>query len=159
MSFTNLNIGDIIVRQKGIWSTHYMVYVGVQNGIRTVAENQDKFGVRFISLEQALKNKSVLQIEKFNGTEQERLMVIPKAMQLLGKAYDLVSFNYEHFARLITQGKIKSRQVDLVSSLALLVGVSFSLGSLTSKKNSFLMIPAALCFLVAIVISLMQNHD
>lgn len=122
MNINNLRIGDLIVRQKGPFSTHFLVYVGIHGGVHMVAENQIGFGVRFASLEKALAANSIKRFEKFGGTEAQRHLVIPKIKSLLGKGYDLVVFNCEHFARWIATGKIESEQVKIASNIAIVGG-------------------------------------
>lgn len=50
---------------------------------------------------------------------------------MLGKSYNLVEFNCEHFAREISSGKAESRQVKTVSTVAIASGLAM----LTSKNN------------------------
>jgi hypothetical protein len=124
---TNLNtlkIGDLIIRVKGPLSTHYLVYVGIYNNVQTVAENQSGVGVRFISLFEALGGNQIKRIEPFGGTEQERYLVIPRIGELIGKPYDPIVFNCEHFARWITQGKLESKQVKTASNMTILGGIA-----------------------------------
>lgn len=122
MNISNLKIGDLIVRQKGPFSTHYIVWIGYQNGVPIVAENQIGHGVRYTTLREALNGKPILRFEKFGGTETQRSLVIPKINKMLGKQYDLIVFNCEHFARWISTGKSESRQVNFVSWIAIIVG-------------------------------------
>jgi len=130
MNINNLQIGDLIVRQKGPFSTHYMVYAGVHNGQYLVAENQTGVGVRFFDLNTALAGNSIKRFEKFGGTESQRSLVLPRIHQMLGKKYDLVVFNCEHFARWIANEKIESKQVKVASTAALIGGAAM----LTSKN-------------------------
>lgn len=127
MTLNTLKIGDLIVRQKGPFSTHYLVYVGIHNGVKMVAENQVGSGVRYATLEEALAGNIIKRFEAFGGKEHERCMVIPRIEQMLGTAYDLVAFNCEHFARFISNGKIESRQVKTVSNLFILAGSAMML--------------------------------
>lgn len=46
MNLSQLRIGDLIGRTKGIFSTHYIVYKGVVNSDILGAENQIGYGVR-----------------------------------------------------------------------------------------------------------------
>jgi hypothetical protein len=124
MTISTLKIGDLIVRQKGLFSTHFMVYVGIHNGVRMVAENQSGIGVRFTSLANALAGNVIKRFEKFGGTDSQRNLVIPKIKNLLGTSYDLVVFNCEHFARWISTGKIESKQVKLASNIAIVSGAT-----------------------------------
>jgi len=152
-----LNMGDIIVRQKGFITTHYMVYVGTQSGIQMVAENQRGVGVQIVSLQKALANNLIKRIEKFSGTESDRHTVLPRIKKLLGKPYDLIRFNCEHFARWISNGKMTSKQVETVSLIALLGGIGFSMASLTAKKNGVFIILAIVLFLISISVHLLQK--
>lgn len=132
MNLSHLKTGDLIVRAKGIFSTHYMVYIENQGGNIIVAENQNGYGVRYISLAEALKGNVIVRTEKFGGAEFERNIVVTKINSILGKSYDLVAFNCEHFARMISQGKPKSKQVETTSHIAMLAG----LGMLNSKNKT-----------------------
>jgi hypothetical protein len=149
MSIYNLKIGDLIVRQKGPFSTHFMVYVGIQNGIPMVAENQNDVGVRFNSLKNALAGNVIKRFEKFGGTEAQRSLVIPRIKNLLGKSYDLIIFNCEHFARYIASGNAESKQVDNIAKIAIGSG---SLLLLASSNNAFKTIGAFL-----LLIGLLNN--
>jgi hypothetical protein len=51
---------------------------------------------------------------------------------LLGKPYDLVIFNCEHFARWIATGKTESKQVKTASTIAITAGLTM----LASKNNT-----------------------
>ena len=149
MNISNLKIGDLIVRQKGPFSTHFMVYVGIQNGIPMVAENQNDVGVRFNSLKNALAGNVIKRLEKFGGTEAQRRLVIPRIKNLLGKSYDLIIFNCEHFARYIASGNAESKQVDNIAKIAIGSGSLLLIGS---SNNAFKTIGAFL-----LVIGLINN--
>jgi hypothetical protein len=146
----SIRVGDMIVRSKGVFSTHYMVYLGAQNGDHMVAENQLGFGVRIISLSEATKNNTINRVEPFKGSEHDREFVWTRVNQLLGQAYDLVAFNCEHFARLVAEGKVESTQVKNASNIALASG----LGLLTvaaSKNNKDLMLLGGLMALAGAI--------
>lgn len=132
MNLSHLKTGDLIVRAKGIFSTHYMVYIENQGGTIIVAENQNGFGVRYVTLAEALKCNAIIRFEKFGGAEFERNIVASKINSILGKSYDLVAFNCEHFARMISQGKPKSKQVETTSHVAMITG----LGMMSSKNET-----------------------
>lgn len=124
MNINTLKIGDLIVRQKGPMSTHYIVYAGLQNGVRMVAENQSGIGVRYTTLENALAGNPIKRFEPFGGKEHERTLVIPRVNNLLGTDYNLIAFNCEHFARWIAQGKLESKQVKVASNIAIAGGAA-----------------------------------
>ena len=72
MNISTLKIGDLIVRQKGPFSTYFMVYVGIHSGVQMVAENQSGVGVRFTSLANSLAGNVIKRFEKFGGTDAQR---------------------------------------------------------------------------------------
>lgn len=131
MNLSELKTGDLIVRAKGIFSTHYMVYIENRRGTIIVAENQNGFGVRYVTLAAALNGNSIVRFEKFGGTDDERATVVGRINSILGKSYDLIAFNCEHFARLIAHGKPKSKQIETSSSIAIVAG----LGMMNSKNR------------------------
>lgn len=131
MNLNTLKIGDLIVRQKGPFSTHYLVWIGWHNGIQVVAENQSGIGVRYVSLQEALAGNPIKRFEPFGGTEYQRHLVVGKINSMLGKKYDLVVFNCEHFARWISTGKIESKQVKIASNIFLIAG-----GLMLTNKNT-----------------------
>jgi hypothetical protein len=88
MNGSTLRIGDIIVREKGIFSTHYIIYLGKN----LVAENQINTGVRITSLTNALRGNAIKRIEKFSGTDTQRRFVYPRIKRVLGK-----SLRFSHF--------------------------------------------------------------
>src|SRR6187549_2896512 len=120
MNINTLKTGDLIVREKGPFSTHYIVWIGWQNGIMRVAENHNDEGVRYTSLEEALDGKPIKRFEKFGGNEKQRSLVALKVNDLVGKSYDLIVFNCEHFARWICNGKPESKQAKVASNLLLM---------------------------------------
>lgn len=131
MNLNTIKTGDLIVRQKGPFSTHYIVWIGWQNGVQVVAENHNGDGVRYTSLEEALAGKPIMRFEKFGGTESQRNLVISEINKMVGRSYDLVVFNCEHFARWISTGKIESKQVKIASNIFLVAG-----GLMLASKNS-----------------------
>jgi len=99
MNINTLRTGDLIVRQKGPLSTHYIVYIGWQNGVQIVAENQINAGVRYTTLKEALAGNFITRFEKFGGSEKQRQLVISKINNLLKKPYDLIVFNCKWYGR------------------------------------------------------------
>lgn len=132
MNLNQLKTGDLIVRAKGIFSTHYMVFIENRGGNIIVAENQLGYGVRYVNLTEALKGNKIIRFEKFGGNEFDRMNVISRINNVLGKSYNLIAFNCEHFARMISQGKTKSKQVSTTTNIAILSG----LGMMGSKNKT-----------------------
>ena len=136
MNLNTLRIGDLIVREKGPFSTHYIVWIGWRNGVRVVAENHSTQGVRYTSLEVALGGQPIKRFEKFGGNEFQRRLVISRINRMLGRSYDLVVFNCEHFARWISTGRLVSNQVRVAINILLVVG-AFMLTNKNSNIRSF----------------------
>jgi len=132
MNLNTLRIGDLIVREKGPFSTHYIVWIGWRNGVRIVAENHSRQGVRYTSLEEALGGQSIRRFEKFGGNEFERRLVTLRINKMLGRSYDLVVFNCEHFARWISTGQFVSKQVKVAINIMLVFGALM----LTNKDSN-----------------------
>lgn len=122
------------MREKGPLSSHYIVYIGWRNGAHVVAENQAGIGVRIVALEEALAGRRIIRFEKFGGTDSQRNLVLPRIQQMLGKSYDLVVFNCEHFARWIAAGRPSSNQVVTVSNLLMVSGALMA----AARRNSTL---------------------
>ena len=127
----SLAVGDIIVRTKGgIASEHYAVFIGYQPHLGDdwyVAENQDNFGVRLITLQQFLNEGDLKRVRRFAG---DPALVISRINNLLGKPYNIVSYNCEHFANEVTTGYAYSKQIQnivigavLLSLLGLFVAI------------------------------------
>lgn len=120
----NLKTGDRLIRAKGPLSTHHGIYVGIYNGLPMVAENQIGHGVRYVSLETFMSGNPLREIRRFSGTQEQRQAIIPRINRLLGKSYDLLNFNCEHFAELIQNNRTHSRQVNnALMGVALLVAL------------------------------------
>jgi hypothetical protein len=134
LTLDTLKTGDLIVRKKGRFSAHYLVFLFMQNGEHIVAENQNGHGVRYNTLSRALRGKPIKRFERFGGTEAQRKQVIPRIERMLGQAYDLVVFNCEHFARWVAHGRIESRQVRKTSNLALAVGTGLAVYALSKRS-------------------------
>lgn len=112
-NYYQLQVGDRLVREKGIFSKHHGIYAGFHNGEPLVAENQIRRGVQYVSLSTFLLDNSanLTRIEKFRGTEYARINVIPRINSLIGKQYDLINFNCEHFVEEVYTGVPSSKQV------------------------------------------------
>lgn len=109
----DLLTGDRIITEKGPVSRHHAIFVRVPGRVPQVAENQAGRGVQYITLEEFLlrTGNGKIWIQKFVGSENARKNVIPQIDALIGKPYNLVNFNCEHFANLIQTGVAVSKQV------------------------------------------------
>lgn len=119
----SLGVGDRIVEplfQTG-FTKHHAIYLGTDsNGIEWIAENHKFKNVQIITAEQFFATvKQIDRIEKFEGSNIERRLVINRALKLAGKPYDLITYNCEHFANEIVTGKAASKQVKKFFALSL----------------------------------------
>ncbi len=122
-----LRPGDQLV--EAIFTTgmtkHFAVYLGrLSDGQEWIAENHHLTGgVKLIPVrDYAAAGRSLVRIDRFSGTEQERKRVILRALKLAGKSYDLVQYNCEHFATEVTTGMAESKQVrNVIGGLVLLL--------------------------------------
>jgi hypothetical protein len=112
MASINLQIGDRLIRSKGLIK-HHGIYIGLTGGVHTVAENQRGRGVQLISYDQFMNESFgvTVRIKRFPGSEIDRANIIPKINALIGRNYNLFFFNCEHFAELVQNGKAVSNQV------------------------------------------------
>jgi hypothetical protein len=129
----NLQIGDRLVRGKGVFTKHHGVYAGIHDGIALAAECQVNIGVHYVPLTEYLKwdAANLLRIERFYG---DRSQITARINAVVGTPYDLLKFNCEHFAEYIHTGAVRSKQVEnafLVLGLAALL-----LGAASSGKNN-----------------------
>jgi hypothetical protein len=153
MNLNTLRTGDLIVRQKGPFSTHYIVWIGWKNGVQVVAENHNGEGVRYTSLEEALAGKPIKRLENFGGTESQRSLVISEINKMLGRSYDLVVFNCEHFARWISTGRTESKQVEITSNIAVFGGAA-----LLTSKNKVVQAIGAFSLIAGVIGHLSQSN-
>lgn len=107
---TGLAIGDRVVRRKAFGTKHHGIYAGISNGQPIVAENQRGFGVQYVPLSDFLLNdfSTLSHIELLS--DAQRADVLPRIEHALGKPYNLVTFNCEHFANLVQYGRARSTQ-------------------------------------------------
>jgi len=57
------------------------------------------------------ENPEVTRVKRFQGNNYERKLAIERALKLLGKPYNLINFNCEHFANYVQSGNVKSDQL------------------------------------------------
>lgn len=104
----NLQIGDCLIRTKGgIFSRHYVLYVGND----WVAENQRGFGVRYIPLAQFLQEGKLEKVINYNFDYPSQQIILQRIQNRIGKAYNLLTYNCEHFVNDVLSNKPTSQQV------------------------------------------------
>jgi uncharacterized protein YycO len=136
----NLKPGDrIIVPKSGLRIIqHHVIYLGLNmQGQELFVENQIGFGVRAIEANTFFKD--VLEVTKiilFKGNNYERKTAVQIALKKIGKPYDLINYNCEHFANEIQNGYAESGQVEnLFSTIKLGIGALVVIGILGLITN------------------------
>lgn len=136
INFEKLKIGDRFIRKKGgIFSRHHALYAGQDQitGEHIIAENQKKYGVRIISLDQFLQEGELVQIDYNNFSYLQQTNTIQKIKTRLGKSYDLLKYNCEQFVNDVLHDIIESKQVQ--NALLATLGVLMLLLIFFNKKH------------------------
>ncbi len=108
---------------------HHVIYLGKDNkGNRMYIENAIGKGVQIVSENQVFRDGyQFTRVERFTGNQQQRNNAVQLAIQLIGKPYDLLNFNCEHYANIVQHRKSYSNQVGLGLGLfAFLLGIGLS---------------------------------
>lgn len=133
LNYNLLAIGDRLIRTKGgIFSKHHALYAGFDFGINQhlVAENQNGFGVRIVTLNQFLNEGELVRVEHYYYSKSAQRLIISKIKNLLGRAYDSMFYNCEHFVNDVLNGKVSSPQVKKGVGVVLgLFALAFLLGA------------------------------
>ena len=98
------------------FSKHHAIYLGRDfRGTEWIVENFKGYGIRLVTAAVHFsRGNQVSRIERFSGTPQQRKAAVQWALQQVGRRYDLVHFNCEHFAEQVQTGRPRSRQVERV---------------------------------------------
>lgn len=113
---------------------HHAIYIGNDNeGNRLYIENSVGRGVQVVSESYLFRDGFQLtRVEPFNGNLLQRNEAVKRAMQLLGKAYDLVNFNCEHYANAVQYSKSYSKQIN--GAFGALLGLVLGIGLIRSDS-------------------------
>lgn len=92
---------------------HFAMYAGWdENGVEWIIENQKFAGVRLVEARQHFQSVlKIDRIEKLQGSNAQRKQVVQNALAKLGKEYNLLNYNCEHFITESTTGMAQSSQV------------------------------------------------
>ncbi|GAB1416284.1 hypothetical protein MASR2M117_16900 [Paludibacter sp.] len=110
---------------------HHAIYLGKDNyGNRIYIENAIGKGVQQVSEAYLFRaGYELTRVERFQGDWQQRNTAVQFAMQLIGKPYNLLNFNCEHYANTVQHRKSYSNQVGVgigLSLFALVLGIGLS---------------------------------
>lgn len=120
LNIGNLNIGDVLKRNKnGIFSKHYGLVIGKNGNDIEIADNQNSFGVRYVSLEDFMDSEVLVDIVRNNFSIDEKNKIIEKVKVRIGRNYDLLKYNCEHFVNDVLFGKVYSKQIQNAFAIGL----------------------------------------
>lgn len=107
--------------QTGL-TKHHSIYLGIdQYGQEWVSENHKIHGVRLVKAEDFFKEDNCYTIVPFQGRYQLRIAAVKRALSVLGKPYELIQYNCEHYASYVQTGKAESTQI--ITAIAAIVGL------------------------------------
>lgn len=137
INYLNLRPGDRVIVPKSVANIvmHHGIYAGYdQNGQHWFLENHHSSGVRYISAENFFQNIPLtkLRVQYFSGNAQERQQAINFGKSLLGRPYDLFSYNCEHYSNDVQFRTPKSPQVNAGLTF---VGILALVGVLANAKS------------------------
>jgi hypothetical protein len=126
----NLQPADVIITPKSNIGLvqHFVVFECLDyNGVDWYLENKQGYGVRRIDGATFERENRIVSIRCFSGNENQRNAAISRAQSLIGRDYNLLNFNCEHYAIFVHTGTPISEQVasvgKAVGAIALLVGI------------------------------------
>ncbi len=131
----NLSPGDEIIVPKSNINIiqHHALYLGFdENGTDWIIHNTAGVGVSLMTADEFFRIRPHINgIRKFYGSYEERKLLVQRALSMIGKPYNFINYNCQHFTSDIKTGKGVSRQVEnaVVGGVLLLF-----IGALISKK-------------------------
>jgi hypothetical protein len=137
----NLQPGDAILLKKKFMGmlNHFAVYLG-----RDRYTNKPLFAANYTKGVEILEEGLVLQflqtlepekIERFYGTNQERMEAVKRAIQMRGRPYDLITNNCEHYKNYVQRGERYSKQVDDFGKTAMVEGGLAAIAGAATNNN------------------------
>ena len=120
-----LSPGDRVIIPKSQFRLvqHHAIYDG--NG----HFYENKFGVGVVRTPVSTFFRGVIEISKiqrFHGTYSQMNEALTRAQRLLGRQYDLASFNCEHYADFVQFGRARSRQVETAAGIGIVAVLTWA---------------------------------
>lgn len=121
----NLKPGDRLISPKSAFGLikHHAFYLGYDvYGNHYMIENLDTTGVSLTRLNTYFeKNPAIVAYKRYSGSNEQRKVMIQKALSKIGQPYSLITYNCEHFANEVLHNNKSSEQVAIgVISLGIL---------------------------------------
>jgi len=118
----------LVLPKSGVgFIQHHAIYIGKnKKGSRLYIENAIGEGVRVVDEAYLFRDSYKLtRVEPFAGNRNQRKTAVRLARQLIGREYDLLNFNCEHYANTVQRNKRYSTQVENGIVLGLLAIVLY----------------------------------
>lgn len=126
-----LSVGDKIFYFGVLNIKHYGIFIGGHEGLEDCVIHNDKDGGVAIDTLWGFTQDRQLYLDGFAYPPEKAWFVVERALQLVGKCYDLLFFNCEHFVR-VAYGEVpESKQVQ---GFVAILGVTF-LGAALLKNS------------------------
>jgi hypothetical protein len=129
----NLAPGDEIIVPKSDFNIiqHHALYLGFdENGTDWIIHNTAGLGVSLITAEEFFRIcPHINEVRKFYGSNGERKLLVQRALSKIGKPYDFINYNCQHFTSEAKTGIPESKQVkNAITGIAIVMvlGVLFS---------------------------------
>ncbi len=159
----NLKQTDALVLRKRFFGMvdHYVLFMGYRaNKPLFVANYKD--GVQEVSTSEINKYLQVLEpqtIERFSGTDNERMIAFRRALSRVGeKAYNYFGNNCEHFKNWVHYGENFSSQVKTAGNTAMVAGVGIGVVGLAKKYPKTALFGAGLLLVGAVLKDLSSDE-
>ena len=111
----NLKPGDRLISPKSAFGLikHHAIYLGYdENYNHYMIENLDTTGVSLTRLDTYfLKNPEIVAYKRYSGSNEQRKVMIQRALSKVGQPYSLITYNCEHFANQVQHNDSSSGQV------------------------------------------------
>jgi len=124
LSMMTPQIGDKI-RMHGLMGvSHYGIYVGPRgpNG-EDVVHNDKHNGVELVTFKKFSRGKEVTVVARVAESLDEQREIMARALSMLGRRYELLSFNCEHAANYALSGTAMSEKVNGALAVGVMGGL------------------------------------
>ena len=112
----NLTPGDEIIVPKSDFNIiqHHALYLGFdENKTDWIIHNTAGVGVSLITADEFFSLcPHITEIRRFIGTNEERKLLVQRALTKIGKPYHLIDYNCQHFTSEVKTGKTVNKQVE-----------------------------------------------
>jgi hypothetical protein len=158
----NLRETDALVLQKRFIGMvdHFVIYMGYRAEKPVFIANY-KNGVKELSNDEISRYLQVLKtvrIEKFVGSNQERIDAFRRALSRVGeRAYNYFSNNCEHFKNWVHFGNNYSSQVNIAGKVGLTTGGALAIAGIVSENSKVALWGAGLLLVGAILTNVSEN--